>query len=174
MADRRPEIPSWAFINAQIIQDAERSGALAASVRRVEQGYSLPAGSFRVINSAYMVSLLYCMIVVPKELWLRTTLPPEIAKLESSILPLIIVTQHSSQFEGNPLFTLLRHLRNALSHVRFEIADNGDFSFWDQSNESAAPSFRATMSVATLEKFLSVVGAALANLRTSKGDGSLH
>jgi len=166
MIDRRSEIPTWAFINAQIVQDAHRSGALAQSIRRVEEGYQLPPGSLTPINSAYAVSLLYCLVVVPKELWLRDGPPPELAALDqSSVLSLVTVTQRSRQFDAAPFYGLLRHLRNALSHVRFEIADDGEFSFWDQPTATSPPNFRATMSQSALERFLSTVGPALANLR---------
>ncbi len=166
MIDRRTEIPTWAFINAQIIQDADRSGALAPSIKRIEDAYHVPRGSLRIINSAYAVSLLYCLVVVPKELWLRNELPSNRTALNPALfLRLVSITLPSRQFDRDPVLGVLRHLRNALSHVRFEIGDNGDFTFWDQSSDNSARTFSATITRPNLEEFLSIVGAALANLR---------
>jgi hypothetical protein len=165
MSDRRSEVPVWAFLNAQIVQEAYRSGDLATATRQVEKSYSLTPDSLSVINLSHVVSLLYCLVVVPKELWATDKLPVALSKININwLLGLVSITLKSPNFDEDPVNRFFRHLRNAIAHVRFEVNDREDFSFWDQKNENAAPNFRATFSRAALEVFLSKIGPELADL----------
>lgn len=167
MTDYTREIPSWAFINAQIAQKAVHSGDLARSVRSVEENYGLPPESFSFINPAYMVSLLYCLIVVPKEIWSLKESHPVYVEIDKNwLLGLFKIELSDDRFARHPVYYLINHLRNAIAHANFAIEDNGRFRFWDRKNKSSAPYFRASMSKDNLEIFLSKIGAHLANLRT--------
>ncbi|MCI5157418.1 MAG: hypothetical protein D3906_03080 [Candidatus Electrothrix sp. AUS1_2] len=175
MTDHRKDIPSWAFINAQIAQEAIRSGDLARSIRSIEDHYGLPPESFSFINPAYVLSLLYCLIVVPKEIWpIRKDHPvySEIAK-DCLMRDLFKVELSYEQFERHQVYHLIHHLRNAIAHANFSIQDNGRFVFWDQKRKTSAPYFRASLSKDNLEVFISKIGARLANLR-SQGEDKLH
>jgi hypothetical protein len=171
MTDHRKDIPSWAFINAQIAQEAVHSGDLGRSVRSVEENYGLPPESFKFINPAYMVSLLYCLIVVPKEIWPLSENHSTYGEIDKDwLLGLFKVELSDDRLARYPVYYLIHHLRNAVAHANFAIEDNGNFTFWDQKHKSSAPYFRASMSVDNLQVFLSKIGAHLANLRTrSKG-----
>ena len=171
MTDRRTEIPTWAFLNMQIAQLAVRTNDFQSCVRAIEERYSLPADSLRYINLGYAVSGLYCLIVVPKELWLRDQSDPIFSELNDSWWPHsgVRVDLCRPNFQENPVFYFIRALRNAISHVNFEIADNGDFTFWDQRNAQAPRHFQATLTREVLENLLSTLGAYLANLRTTQG-----
>lgn len=162
--DKRIEIPSWAYINAQVLQHAHRSHNLSESVSYVEGHYGLSPHSLSIMNPAYFISLLYCLIVVPRELWLkRIPTPRSIADLnKDSVLNLFSIQTK----EQKSVFELLRHLRNALAHVRFSIDEHGGFTFWDQKEDQSEIHFKADISLGNMEIFLSSVGAALANLRT--------
>jgi hypothetical protein len=164
--DYRSEIPTWAFINGQIIQDAVRSGDLSRSIERVERSYGLSPGSLKIINPAYMISLLYCLLVVPKVLCPDPKLAAMLGVLDpKSVLKLVTISRSAStpNSERDAVLDLVRHLRNALSHVRSEISDNGDFTFWDQKGSSSPINFQATFTRLNLEKFLNTVGSVLAN-----------
>jgi hypothetical protein len=165
MKDIRPEIPALAFISAQIVQEAERLGALFEATHRVESQYQLPSGSLSVMNPAHILGLLYCLIVVPKELWLQDKSHLVFARIdEAKLLSLFSITLKSRAFEKNPSHALLRHLRNAVAHVHFTLVES-NFTFWDQEPQTKQETFRATFTLASLSEFLSTVGAALANLR---------
>jgi cytochrome c biogenesis factor len=168
MADRRFEIPSLAYINAQVLQNAHYSGQLSTSYKLVEQNYKLPVNSFNIMNPAYMLSLLYCLILVPKELWAKDKIADSIAKLDTKhTLDLFSVKTKSPQFHTTPMLALLRHLRNALAHVRFSVDESSDtITFWDQETDKSTRHFEASISMNNLEIFLSHFGAELANLRT--------
>jgi hypothetical protein len=171
MVDRRSEVPTWAYINAQILQEARATGILVPAIARGENSYGLAPGSLNLENSAFRLSLLYCLIVVPKELWLNSaTLPASLAMVESQpILGLFSVEVKPPEFDGNPLQILLRRLRNSISHVRFSIGDDNRLAFWDQRNDNAPVNFRASISLPDLMRFLSTIGPALANLRHVHG-----
>lgn len=148
-----------------ILQEAFRSGDLVKATRHVEKSYNLRPDSLPVINLAYVVSLLYCLVVVPKELWATDKLPVALSNIDANwLLGLVSITLKSPNFDHDPVNRFFRHLRNAIAHVRFEVNDLGDFSFWDQKNENATPNFRASFSQPALELFLSKVGPELANL----------
>ena len=167
MADHRQEIPSWAFINAQIAQQAVHSGDLARSVRSVETHYGLSAGSLRFINPAYLVSLLYCLVVVPKEVWLLSENHSVYDKIDKEWLVALFTIELSDDgFARHPVYYLIHRLRNAVAHANFSIEDDGRFAFWDRKNEKSAPYFRASISVDCMQELVSKVGALLANLRT--------
>lgn len=174
MTDHRKDIPSWAFINAQIAQEGIRSGDLARSIRSVEDYYGLPPESFSYINPAYVLSLLYCLIVVPKEIWPIKKNHPVYSEIDKDCLrDLFKVELSYEQFERHRVCHLIHHLRNAVAHANFAIQDDGRFVFWDQKNKSSAPYFRASLSEDNLQLFLSKIGARLANLRSQGGD-KLH
>ena len=168
MNDRRREIPTWAFINAQIIQDAVKTGKLQSSIEKVEKYYKLKPRSFSIINSAYLTSLLYCLIIVPKELWIINNRHPVFSKIsKKDLFSLFKIKKKPPVFEKDPVFMFLRHLRNAISHVRFLIDEEGNFTFWDQKNDdSSQRTFEAiTVAPNSMEIFLSTVGSQLANIR---------
>ena len=168
MTDRRSEIPSWAFINAQIAQQAVHTKDFARCVRSVEQQYVLEPGSLRFINPAYLVSLLYCLIVVPKEVWLQNGNHPVYGKIDKNwLLTLFKIERCEDALAKHPVHYVIHRLRNAVAHANFSIEDGERFAFWDQKNKSSVPFFRASISMNSLEGFLSKVGALLANLRVS-------
>jgi hypothetical protein len=166
MADHRMEIPSWAFINAQISQQAVHSGDLVRSVRSVEVRYGLAPGSLKFINPAYMVSLLYCLIVVPKEIWHLNENHLVYGEIDKDwLVGLFSVELSDDGFAKHPVYYLIHHLRNAVAHANFAIEDDGRFAFWDRKKETSPPYLRASMSVDSLQEFVSRIGAQLANLR---------
>ncbi len=171
MADRRQEIPTWAFLNALIAQQAVQTGDLARSVRSVEIHYGLAPGSLRFINEAYVVSLLYCLIVVPKEVWLLSENHSVYEKIDKDWLVGLFDVEHfDDRFAKHPVYHLIHHLRNAVAHANFSLEDER-FAFWDQKGRTSAPYFGASISIHCLQDFLSKVGTMLANLRTQQATG---
>lgn len=171
MNDNRSEIPAKAYINAQIIEQAERTGAFDEPTRQVENMWNLKKGVLKrlgIANSAHLAGLLYCLFVVPKELWLETEHHPVIDEIdEEKLLSLVAVEKRSKAFDKTPRYSLLRHLRNAIAHVRFTIIE-GAFTFWDQDPKTSEEIFRATFARENLMEFIAYVGPLLANLRNKK------
>src|SRR4030043_339490 len=70
--DLRLEIPARAFLNAQIIQEVRDKSEFKQAIKTViTTGHYKNQGltEYEFQNPAYVVSLLYCLIVVPNELW---------------------------------------------------------------------------------------------------------
>jgi len=167
--DYREEIPSWAFINAQIAQLAVHTKDFRRCVRQVEKQYGCSLGSFNFINSAYLVSLLYCLIVVPKEVWPLSENHDVYGRIDKNwLMSVVTIDQAETRFDTHPVYYFVHHLRNAVAHANFSITDDGRFAFWDQKNKAVSPYFRASMSIDDLQKFLSKVGPLLANLRAAR------
>lgn len=167
MEDLRSQVPSCAFINAQIIQKAHTDGALESATRYVEKLHNFPPSSLSIHNAAYSISLLYCLVLIPKELWLKNKgarIFKEIGD-PSTFAQITVIDKYSDKdFDAYPAYYFIKHLRNALAHVRFSLTVGPDFTFWDQKSEHSPRIFEATMSKSNLEQFLSTVGVMLANL----------
>ena len=69
MTDLKKEIPQRAFINALILQSAEHTGDFRQAMQEITKKNGL--SDYVYENPAYIVSLLYCLIVVPKEIFLQ-------------------------------------------------------------------------------------------------------
>jgi len=161
----RGQIAQFAFINAQVLQRAVARGELRDSLAAVTRSYALE--SYELINPAYVAALLYCLIVVPWEVWELPPDDPIFQRLEHlGVLDRFEVRQWSTRPDEHPLRDFLRHLRNAVSHARFDVDGDRGFTFRDRRSKGASDSFVAYASVDDLAAFLSLAGAELANLRT--------
>ena len=128
-----------------------------------EEGYGIP--DYEFMNPAYIASLLYCLLVVPRQLFVEgkedswdVQVPFGTISSQFTIktaAPKIL--QKSSQF--------IRKLRNAVAHARFEVDENLMFVFYD--GPPGVVDFEVQASADNLMNFLSVVGSKLANLRSS-------
>jgi hypothetical protein len=165
MDDFRTQIPQSAFINAQVIHDAMIDGDLRRSLAKWRTHYNIP--DLSLINPAHVASLLYCLIVVPKEVWD----PPsndDVYKLIDMCKPkpldLFTIRTWAPPTE-HPVRDFLRHLRNAISHVKFSVDSEYNFEFWD-NKRNGVENYRVVITLDNLAKFLTLVGAQLANLRS--------
>jgi hypothetical protein len=167
MSNLKTQIPQFAYINAQVLQDLLPS--VQDEIDRIAtQRYPSLGGSYDILNPAYVVSLLYCILVVPHEVWLK--------KPEENVIQMALggfspekyfVLRDVSPTDRNA-YHFLRRLRNAIAHARFTIEDDWTFEFEDQKSGQPVD-FRVTTSVKELLRFLTDVGARLANLRSLLG-----
>ena len=161
------KIPAIAYIEAQILHRASAQGLLTPAVRSVEKEYGLRPGSLGsgIFLETRILSLLYSLIVIPKEFWSLDQNHPIYSQIETLWSPKkenIIVDQ--SHWE-NPTYKFIHHLRNSLAHANFEF-NSGHFVFWDQYKEKPE-TYRATLSIQSIQHFLEVVGSLLANLKNN-------
>lgn len=157
----RDEIPQRAFINAQIIQLAEQKESIEGCVQQICEPYGIT--NYRMTNPAHAAGLLYCLIVVPRELWQSQSLLDRLRALEPQQFFNIRIAPHV----GDPVDSFIRHLRNAVAHADFSITSDGTFTFRDRRNGDEPPRFEAEISSENLAKFLSSIGAEMANARNS-------
>ena len=160
MTNLAAEIPQRAFINAQIIQRVRDTGAFQAAAYEISSTYGIR--DYEFMNPAYVASLLYCLLVVPRQLfvegnegfWDSQVPPAAIASYFAVRTATPEILQRSSQFLGR--------LRNAVAHARFEVDENFMFVFRDGRN---AVEFEVQVPAEKLMAFLSDIGSKLANLR---------
>jgi hypothetical protein len=114
------------------------------------------------MNPAYVASLLYCLLVVPRQLFVEgneifwdSHVPP--AMIGSHF---VIKTAAPEILEKSSQF--LRRLRNSVAHARFEVDEDLMFVFRDGRN---VVDFEVQASADHLMAFLSDVGSKLVNLR---------
>ena len=170
MSNLRDEIPRLAFIEAQVIHQAVPRGALAESVRAVETQYGQASGSLGdgVFLESRVVTLLYCLVVIPKQIWAFKKEHPvyqAIAKTWSVPEWAVSLHRNKEEFQKQPAYHFIHHIRNAVAHVNFSF-EGPQFVFWDLRPNETKPSFRASIATHELLKFLEIVGALLANLKS--------
>ena len=155
------EIPKRAFINSQILQLAAGTQAFNACINSVKSQYGLP--SYEFMNQAYIVSLLYCLIVVPKELWLKNEHPIYKDLSEKYFFQEYFNILNGTDLANNEWNRFINHLRNSVSHAHFTIDENLNFTFWDCYGEKGLENYRVSSSSANLMKFISEIGSLIAN-----------
>jgi hypothetical protein len=157
--DFRDEIPQRAFINAQILQRAVASGEMRCSADAICESYSLH--SYSPLDHAHAAGLLYCLVVVPRELWWSSDL---LTRLEAhNPLALFSIKSPSTQAQPHTVEALIRHLRNSVAHADFSVAGDGTFTFRDGRSPDKNKHFLAEITLPSLTEFLSIVGAEMAN-----------
>ncbi len=68
MSNFRNDIPAYAYINAQVIQDAIKDRDLARSLAKWSRHYQIP--DWNLVNPGYVASLLYCL-ALRQNLWVN-------------------------------------------------------------------------------------------------------
>ncbi len=159
------KIPAIAYIEAQILHRASGQGLLAPAVQAVETEYGLSSGSLGggVFLETRIISLLYCLIIVPKEFWGLSKGHSIYSQVEErwSLDNVNIKTDKSHWKE--PIYKFIHHLRNAMAHANFEFK-SGHFEFWDQY-KAKPETYRASLSTVEMQQFLEAVGSLLANIK---------
>lgn len=118
--DLRSEIPSRAFINGMIIDRAQQSGSFQEIVREVFQTgcHAPPDSEYQFKNPAHVMGLMYCMLVMPKEIWLLGQ-NHEVFKLldRDGITTFFNVTVRDAKYDSAPTYYLIHRLRNSVAHA---------------------------------------------------------
>ena len=172
-------IPSYAFINAQIIQDLYPVTGFQDHVREsVGLRYALKEWEF--MNPAYVASLLYCLIVVSRHVFVSDKAEEAFwdQQVQASQMSAYFNINKAGPGDTKRSSQLLRRLRNSIAHVRYDIITdahespnwrNAKFIFRDRLPRANFDDFEASASSANVMKFLSEIGAKLANLRALSG-----
>lgn len=154
------QIPKRAFVNAEIIREAEKSKDWKLANRVIKGKYGID--NYTLLDSAYIVSLMYCLLVVPKELWERKNGKHSIFnELDKMNLVSLFEINYYNENNLHKSHVLLRKLRNSISYANYSIDDNLNFIFWDKRDNKL--NFEVNITRDNLMKFISEVGAILAN-----------
>ena len=162
------KIPAMAYLEAQILHYACSEGLLAPSVRSIEIKYGMHPGSFGsgIFLKTRILSLLYLLIVVPKEFWSLSENHPIYDQIKKSWSLETVKINLDKNHGKEPIYKFIHHLRNAIAHANFEFK-SGNFEFWDQY-KNKPEIYRAKLSTQEMQQFLEVVGALMADLRNEK------
>ncbi len=163
MKNLAAEIPQRAFINAEVIQRVHDSGAFQAAVHEVAGGYGIR--DYQFMNPAYIVSLLYCLLVVPRQLFVEGNEVFWDSHVPQARISAYFTIKAAAPESFQKSSQFLRRLRNAVAHARFEVDENLMFVFRDGRT---AVEFEVQVSADRLMAFLSDIGSTLANLRNSQ------
>lgn len=159
------DIAAWAFIEQAVLASAERDGSLRNHARRVEREKGLPPEYLGtgLIWQTRALSLLYMLILFPKEYWNLDQNDPIYRDIEQrwSVNAVSAVTPDEKY--GSTVYGFVHRLRNALAHAR--IAFQGDdIEIWD--TRSYQEVYRARIPRKEAQKFMEIVGSKMANLRS--------
>jgi len=155
-------IPRVAYVEAQVLHCAGRKGLLAPCVRAVESEHGLEPGYLGtgIFFETRVLSLLYCLIVVPKEFW---SLGPAHA-VYGQIADQWSVGEAAIRVDRSrwrdPTYRFIHHLRNAVAHANLEFRERA-FEFWDKNG--GEEKYRAVLSETAMQQFLAVVGSLMSS-----------
>ena len=162
MRNFRDEIPLRALLNAAIIDRAVETNTFKQCVGEVLALAGSPGAEYQFKNPAFIVGFLYCVIVVPKEIWISSPEDAVYKRLEAEkVVELFDVRLKDDGFDNQPAFFLIHRLRNAIAHANFEIDQSQAFVFRDRREKGSPHFWEAWVSNANLFRFLNGVAHAV-------------
>lgn len=155
-------------VNSAIINDAMRKKEFVESCVDVPLQYNiLPPESgapWPFKNTSWEAYKLYCMVVVPKELY---NLPENDEFYQSLIAKDVfrgfISHKEKKSFSESPIY-YFSSLRNSISHVNYCINDSCGFEFWDhppKKSEVCHWHWHVTVSKKDMDIFLDEIAEAV-------------
>jgi len=122
-------------VNSAIINDAMSKKEFIESCVNVPLQHNIlppePSAPWPFQNASWDAYKLYCMVVVPKELY---NLPENDEFYQSlrnkDVFRSFTVHKERKSFSESPIY-YLNSLRNSISHVNYCISDNCEFELWD-------------------------------------------
>ena len=135
MEDRRIQIPTQCWVNVAIIDRLQQTSLFkkyCVDVPR-EAGFQGlgPESEWPFMNLSWGAYMMYCLLVVPKELYNLPKEDPFYTGLQKrEVMQYFTISKERETFARNPRYHL-RSFRNAISHVNYEIDANSELTFWD-------------------------------------------
>ena len=126
------DIPALAYIEAQILGRAVASGSIGCHVTATEDEYGLAPGSLGkgVFWETRVLSLLYTLILFPKEHWKMGPNDPVYAEIarQWSLRDNVAVTAKNEKYDS--IHGFIHRLRNALAHANVKFHKD-TIEIWD-------------------------------------------
>lgn len=135
MHDRRYQIPTACWVNVAIIDRLQGNDAFRKCCIQVPRAEGARLSThdepWPFMNLSWGAYMLYCFVVVPKELYQLQADDDFYESLKSKdAMARFSFNKQKYSFDHDPLYHL-RSLRNAVSHVHFTIDASDTFLFWD-------------------------------------------
>lgn len=152
----REEIPQWNWYNGQFLWAFEEQlrsnptqtiGEFFADFKKQNGLEHFP---FHLKNQGAIISLLYALLVVPREIWERDT--------KRTAFPFSAEEEfHVTQGRYKSVWDFLRLLRNSISHAQFAVdVENNAYRFWNI--DKGKKTFEVEISQEGLGLFLTEIG----------------
>ena len=151
----REEIPQWCWYNGQLLfalSDSLQTDSdltIGQFMDEFKEAHGLP--QFNLKNQGLILSLMYGLLVVPKEIW----------EPGNSVTKFEFFTRKNFEVSigvGLPNHDFLRLLRNAISHANFEIIPEENlYRLWNIKTNGDR-NFEATITHGHLGEFIAEVG----------------
>lgn len=163
----RHEIPIRSFVNAKVIDYAVEDDSFLRCQRRALDDFGCDQSmEYQFKNPAYIAGMLYCLVVVPKELWLQPQNHQVYNILQqNSVVELFEIINKDKRFDQDPTYYLIHHLRNSVAHASFRVNQSQDFVFTDSRNKNGPVDWEARITNKNLFVFLSKIGQQSDELR---------
>jgi hypothetical protein len=146
------DIPTAAFIEHFIFNDAFDRGVLDASTHSVAERFNVVLPASAPFVQTRVLTLGYCLLVFPAETWKRQ------ASIET-IVALAKADSHiTTKMQTKLSAKFLRHLRNAISHGR--VTFDGNLVEFHDVNRSGKEVFRDAFDGNEIVNFFLIVGRA--------------
>lgn len=166
--DFRHEIVTGALLNGVVIKSIDQTAEVRVAISKV---VSPPdsARQYSLMNMAHVAGLMYCLLVVPRELALEAGDPMYdglLGKFAARRLDTYFnVTISDDKYKNNPSRRIIPNLRHAVAHVNFQYdLKNDELIFWNcESNDRTKRIWEAACTREQLLEVLTVVGNVLSN-----------
>jgi len=135
MEDRRIQIPTQCWVNIVIIDRLQQTSLFKQYCVEVPRkgGFKGPESEseWPFMNLSWGAYMMYCLVVVPKELYNLPKDDPFYIDLQKrNVMQYFTITKERETFAKDPRYHL-KKLRNAISHVNFTIDAKNVLTFWD-------------------------------------------
>lgn len=165
------EIPQWSWYNGQFlfaIDDALNTCGDEITVKKFMEEFKEKHGltnfPFNLKNQGAVISLLYTLLVVPREIW-----EPKKGNgtaFAFTTRPKFTIT--IGQDLCSDVWEFLRLMRNSVGHANFNIdINNAEYKFWNMT-PSGNRNFEAIINHCDLGEFLSEIGKYYINEVTNR------
>jgi hypothetical protein len=160
--DLRLDIPLRAVINVNLLSLVSQGGTLWDAKKELfcrDYPELDPYQPWKVPDQSLLISLLFCTIVVPREI---LDFPPNHSVYRDLDKAGVVSLFASMEPRNADSCQLVRCLRNSVAHALFSVEESGTeivFDFWTDRS----PIFRAKIEHLRLVEFLNIVGKRLSN-----------
>jgi hypothetical protein len=154
------DVPKKAFIDAQILLDSRMAEPRSRIAREIEKGYGLKRGTLGDANfiEVRVLSLLYLLILYPKEIWNLKPNSPEFVDLPNVFdIGAIDISWGKRSFPEHDHYEFIHRVRNAVAHAKVSF-QGSQIILCDRNG------FQAHFDVHKMSQFLTKVGSFLANM----------
>jgi len=150
------EIPKWGWYNGLFL--FEYADALETKGKQdIHDFYdsfkrkNLNGNEFPIKNQGLSISLLYMLLVLPREMW---------ENQQNNSTSFAFKTRNLFKFEQGGDFdtwNFLRCMRNSISHANFNMTQEGEYTFWN-TQQNGNINFRVTIMHSDLFTFITEIG----------------